>query len=120
MSLTLISEFGAIPADHRGLVAARARGTADVAGTFPIVGFFAGIQLKMMTGFSDSKDFETSANLAGQVVENIRTVVAMGTVRTNQEVFVHDLFCFFPRWFDTQFGGIDAGSTSQYHPVPHS
>ncbi len=38
----------------------------------PVVGIGAALQMKLMTGFSQSKEFEDSAKFAGQAMEHIR------------------------------------------------
>ena len=39
------------------------------------------MQLRVMTGFSSTKEYEKSSNFATQAVDNIRTVVALGRIR---------------------------------------
>jgi ABC-type multidrug transport system fused ATPase/permease subunit len=59
--------------------------------SIPVVVFFSAVRLKMMTGFSNSSEFEVSSSIASQVVENIRTVVAMGAVNTNLIMYSFEL-----------------------------
>jgi hypothetical protein len=57
----------------------------------PVVVFFAAVQVRVVTGFSDSTEFEASSDIACQVVENIRTVVAMGTVKESLNLYANEL-----------------------------
>jgi ATP-binding cassette, subfamily B (MDR/TAP), member 1 len=59
-----------------------------VLSTFPIVAIGGALQLKVMTGFSQSKAYEKSSHYAAQAVDNIRTVVALGRLRGFYEEYV--------------------------------
>lgn len=47
---------------------------------FPVVAGAGALQLKLMTGYSQAKEYEKSSKFASEAVENIRTVLSLGRV----------------------------------------
>ena len=52
-----------------------------VLGTTPVVAAAGALQLKVMTGFSQTKAYEKSSHYASTAIDNIRTVIALGRIQ---------------------------------------
>lgn len=80
--------------------------------TFPIIGIAAGIQMKMMSGFSEFEDYEASGLYATHAIENIHTVLAMGKVREYHGMYMSELQKVSPKLRKTAWtSGISFGTS---------
>ena len=57
----------------------------------PAVAIGGALQMKLMTGFSQSKEFEDSSKFAGQAVEHIRTVLSLGRTQAFFDGYMREL-----------------------------